>query len=481
MNEFGSVWISQAPEGGWSSIHRRPAKAAMCIRQPDGTYRVEDVEPEREFAFDSVPGDKPPSPEPRGAQVVFIPRSHPIWDTIFAGQVKAEVQYGMKLHRPLLPADLVIRRSRSSRANITIGWFRRCSATQLEQPNVHGSAGSHWLLFHPYESSGNSELSLAERVLVVSRCATAVQLRICQTPQALFIGLNPQDVGSPQDADPNDTFWDETFQTLSARTDITPATLLEECLQVLYRIILRDEHLNLSQIEEGLCQIDLEMCQDQSVLRWIGYWRLLVGSWRSYLHSRTRFPSQLDLVISDTEESEDGDESDHVIIEKDPVDGFRDVLTIQALHESLPERLQAVTVHSEGTFTALMATMSMIESEKAIREAESVGRLTELAFFFIPITLAAGIFGMNIREFSNPEPSVWMFVVTSIAALRVAYFVLYGWFTKLIWLGMLGPLTRSIETFVRRQYRVLGEAVGRTMRWIKDRGNSVEEIGLESL
>lgn len=41
--------------------------------------------------------------------------------------------------------------------------------------------------------------------------------------------------------------------------------------------------------------------------------------------------------------------------------------------------------------------MSLIESKKAITQAEQVTKLTQLAFFFIPLTFVAGLFGMNVR------------------------------------------------------------------------------------
>lgn len=40
--------------------------------------------------------------------------------------------------------------------------------------------------------------------------------------------------------------------------------------------------------------------------------------------------------------------------------------------------------------------MSIIDSKEAFTEAKNVGKLTKLAFFFIPLTLVAGVFGMNI-------------------------------------------------------------------------------------
>ena len=43
-----------------------------------------------------------------------------------------------------------------------------------------------------------------------------------------------------------------------------------------------------------------------------------------------------------------------------------------------------------------MAIMSIVESQKAITEAEEVSKLTKLAFLFIPLTFVAGLCGMNV-------------------------------------------------------------------------------------
>lgn len=51
----------------------------------------------------------------------------------------------------------------------------------------------------------------------------------------------------------------------------------------------------------------------------------------------------------------------------------------------------------ERLSNALVSTMSILESKKAISEAESISRLTELAFFFIPLSFTTSIFGMQIK------------------------------------------------------------------------------------
>ncbi|KAL3441392.1 hypothetical protein BJX65DRAFT_313833 [Aspergillus insuetus] len=49
----------------------------------------------------------------------------------------------------------------------------------------------------------------------------------------------------------------------------------------------------------------------------------------------------------------------------------------------------------------ITGALQIMESQRAITEAESVTRLTELAFFFIPLFFAAAVFSMQVRELAD--------------------------------------------------------------------------------
>ncbi|KPI35391.1 uncharacterized protein AB675_11702 [Cyphellophora attinorum] len=71
----------------------------------------------------------------------------------------------------------------------------------------------------------------------------------------------------------------------------------------------------------------------------------------------------------------------------------------------------------ESTQLNIRETQKGIElSEKSLREAHAVGRLTQLAFIFLPLTFITGIFGMNITAFGGGAP-MWKFYVTTFAIL----------------------------------------------------------------
>jgi hypothetical protein len=65
--------------------------------------------------------------------------------------------------------------------------------------------------------------------------------------------------------------------------------------------------------------------------------------------------------------------------------------------------LEATRIRIDGSFQAIMSTISLIESQKAIAQAETIGKLTSLAFFFIPLSFVTGIFGIYIVG-STPPP-----------------------------------------------------------------------------
>lgn len=182
------------------------------------------------------------------------------------------------------------------------------------------------------------------------------------------------------------------------------------------------------------------MAKDSVVCPAIRVWRELMGHWRPHLHEIYSLESQYARMLQSAEtDSQDDklnlDRSTLWSRDKQTQRKFADLL------DDLKSDRQTVLHHCESTFTMLMATMSLMESEKAINEAEEVTKLTELAFFFIPLTFVAGIYGMNLgvcgvwrylkavinalQAFSPTGPSVWSWAVTSVGLSCITYIVLY--------------------------------------------------------
>lgn len=94
----------------------------------------------------------------------------------------------------------------------------------------------------------------------------------------------------------------------------------------------------------------------------------------------------------------------------------------QSRMDTLRQRIETSIRQTEKVYASLRSEISIIESRRGIAEAESISKLTELAFIFIPISFAASIFGMQVREFQVPPP-IYAFVVAALVALGISYSV----------------------------------------------------------
>ncbi|KAB5578903.1 hypothetical protein GE09DRAFT_1215039 [Coniochaeta sp. 2T2.1] len=81
----------------------------------------------------------------------------------------------------------------------------------------------------------------------------------------------------------------------------------------------------------------------------------------------------------------------------------------------------AMTERCQEVQQSLRAEMSLLESKRGIEEAESVSRLTELAFIFIPVTFVASLFSMQIKELADEPVPAYAFVIAAVIAVTVSY------------------------------------------------------------
>lgn len=68
----------------------------------------------------------------------------------------------------------------------------------------------------------------------------------------------------------------------------------------------------------------------------------------------------------------------------------------------------------------------LLASEQSREQANRLGRLTTLAFFFIPLSFVTSFFGMNITEFGTGT-DLWVYIVSSVGLMVVVIFL---WFTS---------------------------------------------------
>ena len=74
----------------------------------------------------------------------------------------------------------------------------------------------------------------------------------------------------------------------------------------------------------------------------------------------------------------------------------------------------------DKTSDSLRAEMQIVDSRRSIAEAESVSKLTELAFVFIPLSCVASIFSMQVHELDGGVP-LYQAVLVAMAFIIVAY------------------------------------------------------------
>lgn len=84
----------------------------------------------------------------------------------------------------------------------------------------------------------------------------------------------------------------------------------------------------------------------------------------------------------------------------------------------IDEALDRVSV----AYTSLRAEMSIMEARRSMEEAESVSKLTELAFLFIPLSFAASLFSMQVDVLkSDGGVPLTYFLLTAGCLIGFAY------------------------------------------------------------
>ncbi|PSN65955.1 hypothetical protein BS50DRAFT_401893 [Corynespora cassiicola Philippines] len=98
----------------------------------------------------------------------------------------------------------------------------------------------------------------------------------------------------------------------------------------------------------------------------------------------------------------------------------RSELPSEKIAKSTREMLQGCINLVEKSSDSLRAEMQILDSRRSIAEAESISKLTELAFIFIPLSFVASTFSMQIHELDGGV-SLYLFVVVAIAFVIMAY------------------------------------------------------------
>ena len=156
--------------------------------------------------------------------------------------------------------------------------------------------------------------------------------------------------------------------------------------KALTEMMLEDEFSALSNINESLDHIDLSMPRDDLLSKAVDIWRDRLARWRCLLvHARTSVDYRYSVL--NLQHFSAGSEAG-------VSEGCRLLSSRLGRQQDF---LQFTSGRIDTTFQAVAATMGIVESRRAIQQTETVTKLTQLAFFFVPLTYVTGIFGANIN------------------------------------------------------------------------------------
>lgn len=183
-------------------------------------------------------------------------------------------------------------------------------------------------------------------------------------------------------------------------------------MTALFMIVQNDTMHILNLMDSTLTGIGNSILDDSLIQQNVDHWRKLLNRHDAELRhmegSLHTFAESL-LFIGNAYLTDTVAEQEHNVIE--------------TLLAQLDQRIVSLRRRTESSDKSLLTTMSLVESKRGIAEAESVTKLTELAFFFIPLTFSASIFSMQVKELNASVTPISAFVILAVCITLVSYAV----------------------------------------------------------
>lgn len=85
--------------------------------------------------------------------------------------------------------------------------------------------------------------------------------------------------------------------------------------------------------------------------------------------------------------------------------------------------LQALKTRAEGALNLLTSSMGLAQSSLVIGQTSGINKLTELAFFFIPVSFITSVFSMQVHELSSKPPRIWTWGLSLTLIVLTTYFI----------------------------------------------------------
>jgi hypothetical protein len=176
----------------------------------------------------------------------------------------------------------------------------------------------------------------------------------------------------------------ERFITHIRRARLAPEQndLIRVVIDAMVQILMDDNAKLLSCLNKAIDDIELRLEKDSEIPE---SWRVYPSRWRNHLFHQSDAVTYFITLLTENAVS-------------DPSSSTACPWTrqVKAL-KTAEKKLEAMMRRLEGTYQILMSSITILESEKAIEQAEVVTRLTNLAFFFIPLSFVSSVFGMNVN------------------------------------------------------------------------------------
>ena len=214
-------------------------------------------------------------------------------------------------------------------------------------------------------------------------------------PSARSVGHLPQDYGRSLHSS---IMTKDAFYCLTELLDFAASSHMEFLNLIDLKL---DLYISLPAAEDFMVLPNLKYTS-KILYRYIQKTERLLGSIRHAISSDSRWPK--------------ASSADPAKSEKARITGQR----IERDFEHLLKRANELHKRATDAITVLLSSISISESQRAIQQAEDMGRLTFLAFLFVPLSLATSFFGMNFIELDGTKLSVWWWAVTSVICLGVA-------------------------------------------------------------
>lgn len=94
--------------------------------------------------------------------------------------------------------------------------------------------------------------------------------------------------------------------------------------------------------------------------------------------------------------------------------------TLTQNYKYLLRRAQALNSRSQSLMTLLSHRASIVESNKQIKQAEDMAKLTRLAFVFVPLSFIASFFGMNLQPIVQQGYQLWLWAAVTLPAVALS-------------------------------------------------------------